>query len=389
MKMIRTIVLLVLLTFTAEAGWKALKKSEEYPGNAYHLKENVGYMEIRLYQSKKSEKANKSIVLYRKTLSSYPKSVVSKFKDLTKRYSDTDIAYRIRDHGNAFFIDIEGKIFWTDETKDVKMLMGEIDTPAELALSLWLSYENGWQTYEKRSNGYKIKRTTRISKCMDDSVVGSVDRNGNTDIGEDVRHVIRKKCNKRKHTQFITHKKIDYESYYKIAIDDRENLYVVGFVNEDKTYHSEDYFVLDKYNSHGKRLWSRRLTGYVMDSLVAADHFVYLGLNSEIKAKYRFDGKKVSFKEGETVVKRKRKESVKYTPQPLPEEKKNIALSMTDEVTGKQGDIYVVGVETFYPNGIPSGTEMCGNNGEVEGAVIAKFNAKGKMLWAKILDRDN
>ena len=389
MNIIRTILLFTLLTLIVEAGWKPLKQVEDYPGNAYTLKENVAYMEIRLYKSKKSERANKIITLYRKPLSNYPKNVISKFKNLEKKYSNKESYLQIRNYGNAFFIDTNGKMFWTDETKDIKMLLGQVDTPAELALALWLTYENGWQTYKKTSHGYKIKRSTWISKCMDDSVTGTVDRKGNTEMGNDVRHVIRKKCNKRKYTQFISNKKVDYESYNHIAMDDSENLYVVGWVNENKTYHSEYYMVLDKYNNHGKRLWSRKLTGNVIDSLLVVNDFVYLGRNNKIEAKYSFEGKKISFKKGEIVTKRKQKESIKYTPQLLSDEKKNIEFSMLDQIVSKKGNVYVVGLETFYPNSIPTGTEMCGNNGQVDGAVIVKFSSKGKMLWAKTIDRDN
>lgn len=387
MNMIRTILLFTLLTLTVQAGWKTLKKIEDYPGNAYTLKESVSYMEIRLYKSKKSERANKIISLYKKPLSSYSKSMISKFKNLEKKYSNKESYLQIRNNGNAFFIDTNGKMFWTDETKDIKMLLGEVDTPSELALALWLTYENGWQTYKKMSNGYQVKRTTWISECTDDSMIGTVDRNGNTEMGNNIRHIIRKKCKKRKHTQFINHKIVDYESYNTIAMDENDNLYVTGYVNYNKTYHSEGYSVLDKYNSSGKQIWSKKVAGF--SNVKVVNDFVYLIDNHRIKAKYSLDGRKLSFKKGETAVKTHQKKSTKYVPKLFPEEKKNIILSINDQLVSKKGNTYVTGVEIFYPNGTPTGTEMCGNNGQVEGAIIAKFNAKGKMIWAKIIDRNN
>ncbi len=274
MNMIRTILLFTLLTLTVQAGWKTLKKIEDYPGNAYTLKESVSYMEIRLYKYKKSERANKIISLYKKPLSSYSKSMISKFKNLEKKYSNKESYLQIRNNGNAFFIDTNGKMFWTDETKDIKMLLGEVDTPSELALALWLTYENGWQTYKKMSNGYQVKRTTWISECTDDSMIGTVDRNGNTEMGNNIRHIIRKKCKKRKHTQFINHKIVDYESYNTIAMDENDNLYVTGYVNYNKTYHSEGYSVLDKYNSSGKQIWSKKVAGF--SNVKVVNDFVYL-----------------------------------------------------------------------------------------------------------------
>jgi hypothetical protein len=387
MKQMKMIGMAILLSFATQAGWKPLKKVEEYTGTAYNLKSHVAYMEIRLYKTKKSTRANKVFALYRKPLSSYAKSMVSKFKNLEKRYSDKESYLRIRNHGNAFFIDTHGKMFWTDEIKDIKMLLGEIDTPAELSLVLWLGYENGWQTYKKTSHGYKIKRTTRISACMDDSVVGTVDRQGNYRMGKDIRHLTRQKCKKRKHTAYIMHPKIDYESYNSIDIDGDENLYVVGDVLRNKTYHSSSYNVLDKYSSSGKLLWSRKIAGFF--NVKVAHNAVYLIENNKIKAKYSTDGKKLSFGKGETVAKAQQSKSTKYTPRVLSGEKKHTVIIIADHKISKKGNVYVVGMEIFYPSGVPTGTEMCGNNGQVEGAVIAKFNTQRKMLWAKILDRDD
>ena len=378
--------LVFAISIAQGAGWQKFKPLDAYSGRDDNLGKNVAYMEIRFYKSPKSNDAFKTFKLYKKPLSSYSQETIAKFKALPQRHSNSYL--RFRNNGNIFFIDTKGKMFWTDEPKDMKVILGKIDTPAELALTLWLNYENGWQSYKKTRHGYKIKRATSISKCIVDTTVGSVDDNGYHDIGNNIRHIVRKKCKKRNHTQFVSHKKIDYESYNRIEMDEKGNLYVLGYVNKDKTYHSDSYSVLDKYTSQGKLLWSKKLREN-FPYIQVVNRFTYIIDDNKIKAKYSPDGKSVSFKQGEIVIKTRKGKSVKHTPKVLPSEKKNIELSVSDHIVDKKGNVYVVGLETFYPNGVPDGAEMCGNNGQVEGALIAKLNSKGRTIWAKVIDRDD
>jgi hypothetical protein len=254
-------------------------------------------------------------------------------------------------------------MFWSDEIKDLKSLLGEIDTPAELAMALWLEYSSDWQSYAKRSNGYQIRRVRMISKCMDDSTTGVVDRDGNHIMGNDIRHIIRTGCSRRKATRFVTHKKIDYESYSDIAIDSDDNIYAIGYVNRDKTYHSKGYVVLDKYSSSGKLLWSRKITG--VPNIKVVNGFAYLIENGKTTVKYTSRGKRVSFAPIKMTVTPRETQRVSPTLQVLSDEKKNIEISIVSHVVGKKGSIYVVGAEIFYPSGIPDGSAMCGNNGQV------------------------
>ena len=370
--------------------WQKLKSLDAYSGRDDKLGKDVAYMEIRFYKLPKSNGAFKTFKLYKKPLSSYPQETIAKFKALPQRHSNSYL--RFRNNGNIFFINTKGKMFWTDEPKDMKAILGKIDTPAELALTLWLNYENSWQSYKHAPHGYKIKRATSISKCIVDTTVGSVDENGNYNVGDDIRHIIRTKCKKRNHTQFVSHKKIDYEAYSHIEMDARGNLYVLGGVNKDKTYHSDIYSVLDKYNSRGKLIWSKKLRGNPY-FIQVVNGFVYVIDNNKIKEKYTPDGKSVSFKQGEIVIKIRERKSIKHALKVLPSEKKNIELSVTDHVVDKKGNVYAVGLEIFYPNGVPDslpgGLAMCGNNAEVDGALIAKLNHKGKLVWAKVIDRDD
>ena len=378
--------LVFAISIAQGAGWQKFKPLDAYSGRDDNLGKNVAYMEIRFYKSPKSNDVYKTFQRYKKPLSSYSQETIAKFKALPQRHSNSYL--RFRNNGNIFFINTKGKMFWTDEPKDMKAILGKIDTPAELALTLWLNYENSWQSYKHAPHGYKIKRATSISKCIVDTTVGSVDENGNYNMGDDIRHIVRKKCKKRNHTQFVNHKKIDYESYNRIEMDDKGNLYVLGYVNKDKTYHSDSYSVLDKYTSQGKLLWSKKLRGNSY-FIQLVNHFVYVIDNDKIKEKYTFNGKRTSFKKGEIVIKKLERKSIKYTLQVLPSEKKNIKLSAVDHVVDKKGNVYVVGAEIFYPNGVPDGFEMCGNNGEVEGALIAKLNSKGRTVWVRVIDGDD
>ena len=388
LKIVTLLTLLFAASVAQGADWHKLKHLEAYSGVDNKLGGNVDYMEIRFYKSAKSNYPYKTLQLYKKPLSSYSQETIDKFKALPQRHSNKDSYLRFRNNGNIFFIDNKGKMFWSDERKDLKEILGNIDTPAELALSLWLNYENGWQSYKKTFNGYKIKTITPTTKCIVYTTIGSVDKNGNYNTGDDIKQIIRKKCKKRNNTKFISNKKIDYESYRRIEMDNRGNLYLLGSIKKNKTHQSDYYSVLDKYNNSGKLLWSKNLNGnpYIIQ---VAHNSVYVIDNNKIKAKYTLNGKKVSFKRGEIVIKKSKRKGLKHALKVLPSEKKNIELSISDHVVDKKDNIYAAGLEIFYPNGVPDGSGMCGNNGEVDGALVAKLNSRGKLIWARVIDRDN
>jgi len=384
-----SVLILFSLTLILHAEWKPFKSLEAYEGSAYRLKENIAYMEIRLYPSQESQQANKILKLYAKPLSTYPKKIREAFQKITHRQTQKASYLHIRNNGNLFFIDKKEKFFWTDERKDLKMLLGKIDTPAELLLLLWLDYNDHWQGYKKSAKGYWLQRISKISACMKEEVIGRVDKEGNYESEKDVRHIVRIACGKRKYTTYISHQTISYVSYHTFDIDSNENLYILGYVKENKSNESKYFTILDKYNTHGKHLWSKKVAGF--GEVKVKNHFVYVSENSNIKAKYTLKGERVSFQKKEqlTFVKRGQKKRPPVIPMLLANEKRYIQIIINDWQQTPKGNYYMVGSEVLYPLGTPHGFEMCGNNGEVEGAVIAKFNRKREMLWAKVLDRDD
>jgi len=382
MKIFKIVLLgLVMISVNAQgAKWQKLEPFKAYAGNAYNLKKNVAYMEIRGYSTEKSKKASETLALYRKPLQSYPKNMIAKFRALTPKYSkNADLGYR-----NAFFIDTEGKMFQMDMKKDIISLLGKIDTPAEVQLILWLNYEDNGRYFKKTSKGYQIKSIKKLKGCTSLKRVAIVDKSGDY-YSSDTYTLLRKGCQKRKHTQFIKNKKVNYSSYTNIALDDKGYLYVLGNLSR--------FHTLEKYTNKGKRVWSRKLKGYTYTrNLVVENGLVYVFDNKKLKVTYRLNGKKISSKKLAAVSpEEKHTPEKKYFPEGLPNKKELIDFYLNDYVKDKKGNIYIVGTEMSYlygsPDDIPAGE--CGNVESVQGALVAKLDSEGKTIWAKVIDRDD
>ena len=171
------IVLLVLLVTGVHAKsikWQKLKSLKSYPASAYTLKDGVEYFEIReYYNGVKDTKYN--IKNYRVTvkmgitsLKSFSPKMVKKFKALRPNLSkQTNIKKSnfclmsgcVSRISNAFMIDDHGKIWRMNEVKDVIGMLGEIDTPAEVKLVLWLNDKN--RDTEDRNHKDKYRKTSK------------------------------------------------------------------------------------------------------------------------------------------------------------------------------------------------------------------------------------
>jgi len=395
MKTMKIITLLALLftALVAKGGnWQRLKKVDEYMGKDYNLRKDVAYMEIRFYKSTKSSNAYRTLKLYRKPLSSYPQETIAKFKALQQRHSNKDSYLRIRNNGNAFFIDTKGKMFWTDEKKDILLLLDKIDKPAEVALLLFLNCGHQWQYCKIKNSGYMVKSVRKITKCITGIRTNRVKKSDKNNmvpyVGKEIYHLSRKgSCSRRKNTKFISNKKIDYEGYSSIDIDSKGNLYTIAYVNRDKTYHASDYDILDKYSKNGKKLWSKTIKYKFSSSVRVMNGLIYILDGRKLIAKYNTNGKRIALAK-EKVLPNANKSAKKYKIA-IPRSEKLTKISVADYVRDKKGNVYVVGMEIFYPYGIPSSSSMCGNNDEVTGAIIAKLNSRGKTVWARVIDRDD
>jgi len=397
MKLFKIILPLLLLTGVHAKGakWQKLKPLEDYPPTAYTLDQRVGYMEIRGYNSRKSKEAFTVLPLYTIPLNSYSPDIVKKFSRLKPKYTEKSNINSFFIHGNAFFIDKNGKMFQMDMKEDITGLLGKIDTPAELQLVLKLSFYEQGQYYRKTAKGYEVKIFEHIKGCVYSKRTVLVDKDG--DITDKEFSYFRKGCKNRRHTQFINNKKNSYESYNAIAIDSKENLYVIGSVKKGKKFDAfTSFYVLDKYTRNGKHVWSRVLKGNMWDRKIVVDgNTVYLLNEKGVVAKYSSTGKKQSLNKHDRLkfTKKTKTQSIqkgKYLVEGLPSPKDNMKAQISAYTTDKKGNTYVVGSEVFYPSGtpdeVPSGE--CGNVEEVNGAFIAKLNSKGKTVWAKVIDRN-
>ena len=390
MKLLKLVFLLLLMTGVYAKGskWQKLKSLDRYPGSAYHLKENVAYMEIRWYSTNKGKKPTKTLKLYRKPLESYPDEIVSKFRLLKPKYSNSA---DISGFGNAFFIDTKGKMYQMDMKKDIISLLGTIDRLAEVELVLYLNYVEGRHYFKKTSKGYRVKIVQSLKECTGMVQQGNVDTSGKYTY-KFRYNLQRKGCKKRKHTRFIHNKKVNYQSYIKIVLDEKGNLYVLGKVKKSKFDDNYNvFYVLEKYNGRGRRIWSKKLATDEFDGLSVRGGSIYLLNNKKTKAVFSFNGKKKSLKNTNIIKAANDVTHVKYFPEGLPNKKEAIDFYLSDYVKDKEGSIYIVGSEVFYPSvspdKVPEGE--CGNVEEVLGALVAKLDSKGKTVWAKVIDRND
>jgi len=180
MKIFKTIILILLLTEMHAQGvtWHKLKALKAYPGSAYKLKKGVEYLEIRSYHKGMQEKKYNikkytvAASMYKKPLNSFPSGMVKRFKKLKpnlskktniKKVSACLMRGCVSSIGNGFMIDSQKKIWIMNTTEDVTGMLGEIDTPAEVKLILWLkdesrdtSDQNHKDKYRKTSRGYTV-----------------------------------------------------------------------------------------------------------------------------------------------------------------------------------------------------------------------------------------
>ena len=172
--------LILLLTglHAKSAKWQELKSLKEYSASAYMLKEGVEYLEIRNYiRGMKDKRYNikkydVTVSMQRLSLESFSPKMVKKFKALSPNLSKQTNIKRsgfclmsgcVSRISNGFMIDSHGKMWRMNTVNDVIGMLGEIDTPAEAKLVLWLnnknrgiSDDNHKDKYRKTSKGYTI-----------------------------------------------------------------------------------------------------------------------------------------------------------------------------------------------------------------------------------------
>ena len=161
------IVLLILLLTGVDAKdvkWQDLKRIYKYPASAFHFKDDISVMEIRRYDTydnyKKYNKPTIEMRFYKTPLNLLDSKLVKRFKNSAPNLSKSGNIHRTLKNSveisNAFIINNSGDILKMNEIVDVISFMGEIDTPAEAQLILWLHSKRKGTKYRKISKGYEI-----------------------------------------------------------------------------------------------------------------------------------------------------------------------------------------------------------------------------------------
>ena len=323
-----------------------------------------------------------------KGVANYPPETLSKFNALKPLRTGKS---NIRDYGNAFMIDTKGKMFRMDMRQDIIGLLGKIETPAEAQLALWLNhYEQGGR-YRKVRNGYEIEIDQMIKgRCTRTFVFVKVDSQGK--ISDSKIRYDRKACKGREHTKYVENKTINYEYHTLIETDGKGSLYLLGVARKNKKYDAPSDYILDKYTLTGRKLWSRKVMSADDNSLnglsVKNGIICIFSDKGRVAAKYSSSGKKLSAASDDCGKMRTKKppKPSKYMPEGLPDSKEGKSAIINDFISDREGNIYIVGEEIFYPNGIPEGE--CSTGEDKNGALIAKLDKNGKTVWAKVIDGD-
>lgn len=166
MKIFKIVLLLLLITGLQAKGakWQNLKKIYKYSTSDFHLKEDVSVMEIRRYGTydnyKKYNTPTIEMKFYKTAHKLLDPKLVKRFKNSAPNLSKSGNIHRTSNTSveisNAFIIDSSGDILKMNEIVDVIGYMGEIDTPAEAQLILWLHSKREGTKYRKISRGYEI-----------------------------------------------------------------------------------------------------------------------------------------------------------------------------------------------------------------------------------------
>ncbi len=172
----RKVLLAVLVSVVAfGGGYKPLKALGKFSAKDFHLKEGVDYMEIRMYSGDgdtvDTKKAYLEVQAGSRVLSSFDPQLVKRFKAIKPMINGADIRKSmmclmmgcVSRVSNGFAIHSDGKQVRMNETRDVVDYLGDIDTPAELKLVLWLNdnmrdKEDNQMSdrYAVTGNGYKV-----------------------------------------------------------------------------------------------------------------------------------------------------------------------------------------------------------------------------------------
>ncbi len=154
--------------------WQELKPVHLYSASDFHLKESVKCLELKtcMTDTKGKKCVGKSfskVIVCSESLGYFDSKLIKKFKRLYPKVSKLGNIRKktpINSITNGFSIDDKGTIWRLNEVKDIVDILGEIDTPAETQLVLWLHGKDLAKSYRKVSNGYEVLVEKKIlSPC--------------------------------------------------------------------------------------------------------------------------------------------------------------------------------------------------------------------------------
>jgi hypothetical protein len=168
--------------------WKPLKPLYEHPSTAFHFNDNVLALEVRTYNNYEKTLHGNEFTLfswYRKPREELnPKMLkhLQKAKPNYARKSDILQPYlSLKTTSRAYVLYKDGKISRMNEIADILNLLGDVDTPAEAQLVLWLNakytgakYTKTWENllvdiayiktkYKNVQNGYALLQSYTLT----------------------------------------------------------------------------------------------------------------------------------------------------------------------------------------------------------------------------------
>lgn len=390
MKIFKIVLLVLVMTglYAKETKWHASETIQMYTlaqSRVFHLKDHVKYLKIQWEENGK----NKYMTIRRVTLDDFDARTVKQFRNLRPKYGKNA---NMKNKGNAFFIDDKGKMWQMDMIEDVISLLGDIDTPAEAQLVLWLHQNRNAKVYSKTSSGYKmLVEVYKGKKCSLDEVL--VGKKGKLTLKRSKR-----KCQKIAKKQKIKNRYIKYIKFTDIVIDKKENIYLLGMATDTRSDNA-DVVTLDKYNRNGKKIWQRIIrdgNSAGAENLALDSKYIYLIKDSatDMILQYSKEGKLISEKvyDGrnkkhfEAIVKRSNRNKLKKAP--YYRNKSAHEIYFAKQVRSKNGNVYAVGEEIEEipqkPENISVGE--CGMGDELHGALIVKFDKRSDQIWSKLID---
>ena len=148
-----------------DSGETKLKKLSEYHLNDFHFSKNVRYLEIiqhgrtPIAVARYGTNGNilKPVKIETFTSKKRVKYDSSYWKQVSKKLRGASYGMMVAPFYSVRYVNADGEEFMLSNISELKSLLGEIDTPAELQMWLFLSAKVRGYSYEKSNSFYNVK----------------------------------------------------------------------------------------------------------------------------------------------------------------------------------------------------------------------------------------